>query len=188
MGATSWRHRHLKSVAIVVALALVTPPTASADGFDVVWLMTRVGGWSIHPVLSATIVVGLMLINYLLNLVVIGMPSAQALHVKVGAFSKDIAVYTLLAQLADRACAVGGFALSFLIIALAGPEGEQGLKVGFLVGVALNFVFSSVSVGLLALWYLRRRWGVEGPATAIALRAAVITNPAWAMILWFISR
>ncbi|MFY9570170.1 MAG: hypothetical protein WAV20_02050 [Blastocatellia bacterium] len=171
-----------------MVFVFVTPATASADGIDVVWFITRVGSSSIHPVLSAAIVVGLMLLNYLLNLVVIGMPATRALQVKFGALSKDLAVYTLLAQIADRVCAVGGLALSFLIVALMGPEGEQGLKVGFLLGVALNFVFSALAVGSLALWYLRRRWRVEGSAMVIAMRAAVITNPAWAMIPWFISR
>lgn len=173
--------------AIFAALSLLAPLAARADGIDVVWLVTRVGGWSAHPILSAVIMIGLMLINYLLNVVVIGMPSARSLHIKLGALLRDLAVFTLLAQTADRVGAVTGFLISFFFIDRAGLGAEQALKVGSLLGVALNFILSGLGVGLLALWYLRRRWGVEKRrAMAIMAGAVLITNPAWVMLPWFI--
>jgi hypothetical protein len=167
-----------------VALVLVTPVYVTADGIDVSWLLLRVGGWRAHPGLSMAIVVGLMLINYLLNLVVLGRSCVRFLQVKLGTLTKDLAAFTLLAQIADRAGAVAAFTLSFSIIGLAGFGAEQEVRAGLLLGVCLNFIFSGLAVGLLALWYLTRRWGVERrPARAIAVRTALITNPAWVMMI-----
>jgi len=63
--------------------------------------MTRVGGWRVHPVLSVAILLGLMLINYVLNLVVIGIPAARFLHMKVGALRRDLVLFTLFVQISS---------------------------------------------------------------------------------------
>jgi hypothetical protein len=190
MSRASGTRRFFTPLAIVVALVLVTPTSASADGVDIVWLITRVVGSRMHPALAAAMVVGLLIVNYVLNLVVLGMPAARFLQIKVGTLTKDLAGFTLLAQIADRACAVGTFFLSYFIIGLADIGGEQEVLAGIRLGIYLNFIFSGLAVGLLALWYLRRRWGVERRrARAIAVWTAVITNPAWAMMIqWFIAR
>jgi hypothetical protein len=135
-------------------------------------------------------VVGLLIVNYLLNFAVLGIPAARSLHIKPGTLAKDLAGFTLLAQVADRVCAVGAFLLSFFIVGLANVGGEQEVLAGILGGIYSNFVLSGLIVGLLALWYLRRRWGVERRrAIKIAVWTAVITNPAWAMLIqWFITR
>ena len=190
MGHVFGTRRVLASLAIVVAVVLVTPASASADGIDVVWLITRVGGWRVHPLLSVAMIVGLMAVNYLLNLVVLGRLAARSLQIKLGALTKDLVAFTLLAQIADRVGGIGAFLLSFSLIGFAGLGGEQETIAGLLVGVYLTFIFSGLAVGLLAFWYLRRRWGIElRRAKAIALWTAVITNPAWAMMIqWFIAR
>jgi hypothetical protein len=183
------KRRSLLVLAIIIAVLSLTPTTVNADGIDVLWLMTRVGGWRFHPALSLAILAGLMFINYGLNVVVIGIPSARVLNIRLGRLLRDLAVLTVLAQVADRASTIAGFSLSFPVVGLMGLGGEDALRVGFLVGVALNFVLSGLVIGLLALWYLRRRWGLERrPSRVIATVAGVITNPAWSMILWFISR
>lgn len=183
----SWTRKLLTPLAILVALVLFTPTTSHADGIDVVWLFSRVGGWRVHPVRSAAIVVGMMLINYLLNLVVLGTAAARFLQVRLGDLTKTLAAFTVLAQIADRAGALAGFLLSFSIVRLTGLGGEQELKADILVGVLLNFIFSGLAVALLALWFLIRRWGFERHrAMPIAVRTAVITNPAWVMIAWFV--
>jgi len=155
-----------------------------------VWLITRVGGPRLHPAVEVVIVVGLMTVNYLLNLVVLGMPAARFLQIKLRALAKDLAAFTLLAQVADRASAVGGFLLGSSIIGLADIRGEEEVLASIRLGIYLNFILSGLAVGLLALWYLRRRWGVERRrARSIAVWTAVLTNPAWAMMIqWFITR
>jgi hypothetical protein len=181
------RIRKVFTHAIVVALVLVLPASASADGIDIVWLITRVGGPRLHPALEVAIVVGLLIVNYLLNVVVLGIPASRFLQIKLRALRKDLAAFTLLAQVADRASAVGGFLLGSSIIEYTGPRGEQEVVAGLFAGVCLNFIFAGLAVGLLALWYLIRRWGVKRRrAIAIAVLTAVITNPAWVMMIQFI--
>lgn len=178
------RIQRVFTLAIVVVLVLVIPASTYADGIDIVWLITRVGGGSLHPAFELAIVVGLMTVNYLLNLVVLGITAARFLKIKLRALAKDLAAFTLLAQIADRASAVGGFLLGSSIIDLADIRGEQSVVAAVFVGVCLNFIFAGLSVGALALWYLIRRWGVKRRrAIAIAVLTAVITNPAWPMMI-----
>jgi hypothetical protein len=50
--------------------------------------------------------------------------------------------------------------------------------------LGLNFLFSGVAVGALALYFLRRPWLIPArQAWMIAGIAAVLTNPAWAIYL-----
>jgi len=185
----SANRRVLTPLAVFVTLGLITPTSASADGIDIIWLLTRVGGPRVHPALLSAMIVGLMIVNYLLNFLVLGLPAARFLQIKAGIFKKDLATFTLLAQIADRGSAVGAFFLSFLIIGFTGLGGEQHLQAGALVGMFLNLIISGIAVGLLAVWYLRRRWGVaRRKATSIAMWTALVTNPAWIMIIqWMFS-
>ena len=179
-----------RRVLIPIALLLVLLPatSANADGVDIVWLLTRVVGGGVHPALAVAMVVGLLIVNFLLNLVVLGLPAARSLQIKLAGLMKDLAGFTLLAQIADRACAVAGFLLSSSSIGLAGIGGEQEVIAAIFLGICLNFIFSGLAVGLLSLWYLRRRWGVERRrAIKIAVWTAVITNPAWVMMIPIVS-
>jgi hypothetical protein len=169
------------------AAILLAPPTACADGFDAVWFMTRVGEWEAHPGWSAAMLAALMAANYFLNLVIVGLPAALTLKVPVTTLLPGLIGFTLLGQVADRIGAVAALAMALPIADSFGVNGERSLALGFLAGIGLNFLFSGLAVGLLALWFLQRRWGVSRtPARAIAVVAAVVTNPAWAMGLWFL--
>jgi hypothetical protein len=87
---------------------LLAPSTASADGFDAVWFPTRIGGWNLHPGLSAAMLAAVMAANYILNLVVIGLPAARELEVRVTTLCSGLIAFTLLGQVADRIGAVAG--------------------------------------------------------------------------------
>src|SRR5438309_8781103 len=175
------------SLATTVILHSIPLSTASADGVDVVWLMTRVGGWRLHPALSVAMVVGLMLLNYALNVVFIGIPAARSSSIKKGVIARDLAGFTIIGQIADRIGALAGLIFSFAIMSIVGMEGEAALRTGFLAGAAANFILSGLAVGALAFWYLTRRWQVERRcAKVIALFAGLITNPGWVMIPWLI--
>jgi len=169
---------------------MVTPPATRADGIDIVWLITKVGGPGVHPLVSAFLIVGLLAINYLLNLVVLGIPAARALGTSVRTLSKALLGFTLLAQVADRISAVAGFFLGALASVLLDVKGEAGIVAFFWIGIVLNFVFSGLAVCFLALWYLLRKWQVKRRTSIrIAALTELITNPAWLiMIQWLISR
>ena len=148
--------RFLIALGIVAVLVLAVPKSASADGIDVLWLLSRVGGWRAHPILSAGILVGLMLINFLLNMLVLGIPTARSLHIQTSKLATDIAAFTLAAQVADRACAIAAFLLSYFIIG-AHVGGEEEIKQVIRFGIVLNFIFSGLAVFFIAYWYLTRR-------------------------------
>lgn len=169
-----------------LGMLLFFDTNARADGIDILPFLTRVGGWRFHPVISVALVVGLMLVNYLLNVMVIGLPSARASQTRPKKFARDLIGFTLLAQIADRVGAFAALMLGFFIIGVLGIKGESGIAKGALLAIVLNFVFSGLAIGFLALWYLRRRWGIpERPARVIAIAAGVITNPVWlAVYLW----
>jgi len=49
---------------------------------------------------------------------------------------------------------------------------------------AANLICSGIAVGALAIWFLRKRWLVSKALSwKIALAAAVLTNPAWALLI-----
>jgi|GEM_PF-3028442 len=165
---------------ICVAMLVFFSTNARADGIDVVPFLTRVGGWHVHPAISVGLMIGLMLVNYLVNVAVIGIPSAKASQTKLRVFARDLIGFTLLAQIADRLAAIAGLLVGLFIIDLIAIRGEQGLLKGALLGLALNFVFAGLAIGFLALWYARRRWGIsKRPSRVIAIAAGVITNPSW---------
>jgi len=175
---------------IVLTFILITPAAASADGIDLVWLITRVGGLGNNPMVEAALVVVLLAINYFLNLVVMGLPAARTLGTNVRTLAKALLGFTLLAQVADRISAVSGFLLGVLMSDLLGVQGEHGLVVAIWIGIVLNFAISGLAICLLALWYLLRKWRVRR-RTSIRLAAltGLITNPAWLMMIeWLVSR
>ncbi|HXU36778.1 MAG TPA: hypothetical protein VN937_10485 [Blastocatellia bacterium] len=179
------RATYLYRLVICLAMLVFLSTNARADGIDLVPFLTRVGGWRVHPVVSVGLVIGLMLVNYLVNLAVIAVPAARVSEIKFRTLARDLIGFTFLAQIADRVAAVAGLFIGLFIIDRSGVHGEEGLLKGFLVGIALNFVFAGVAIGFLAFRYLGHRWGIlKRPAIVIAIAAGVFTNPAWLMAVY----
>jgi hypothetical protein len=161
----------------VLLTIVLTPVYSFADGIDLAPFLTRVGKPLSIPGTMGVIAL-FMLANYVLNLFVIGLPAIRYGNVSFALVSRGMVSLTILGQLADR---VGGI-LATLAIGLVPiyslfDEWEWPL-------VILNFLFSGVAVGALALCYLRRRWGVSGRrGWPIAIAAAVLTNPVWMLFL-----
>jgi hypothetical protein len=178
------RQAHLNRCAICIVLLLCICTTVRADGIDVVPFMFRVG--RVHPAVAVAIVIGTMLVNYFLNVVVIGLPSARASHTRFSRFARDLIGFTLLAQIADRVGAFASLVLGFVLLWVLNIQGEAGIARGALIAIVLNFIFSGLAIGFLAMWYLKQRWGIpKRTAYVIAVAAGVITNPVWlAVYLW----
>jgi hypothetical protein len=128
------------------------------------------------------LLLALMTTNYALNLLVVGWPS-----VKMGApFSRvfgDLAVFTLLGQVADRLGAVVGPVIAGCIVAALNVTGSNALGLMFDIGIILNFVLSGVAIGFLVRHYVRRRWSLSGRGVlVVAVAAGVLTNPTWAIL------
>jgi sulfite exporter TauE/SafE len=59
-------------------------------------------------------------------------------------------------------------------------EGGKSLGYAFGIGAVLNFLLAGIAIGLVAQWYLRRRWALEGRwVTVLSVVTAVLTNPLW---------
>jgi hypothetical protein len=160
------------------------PAPVMADGLDVVAYLTRVPPVGSKPG-TIGIVAAMMVVNYALNFLVIGLPAIRVAFVRLHLVCTGLVVLTLLGQLADRVGALAAVLLAQPVADLLGLTGE-GAWAWPLLG--LNFLFSGVAVGVLAFYFLRRRWKVAGRASwVVAGAAAVFTNPAWAigLGLWF---
>src|ERR1700690_4199092 len=158
-------------------LCLESP--AHADNFDVGWFFTRVGGWRESPVRAIVMLGLLMLANYVLNVIVIGLP-AYKMGAPLRKVTWDLGGLTILGQVCDRAGALLGGLVG--VLAAFQVSGEEGLGRMVGVGILSSFVLSGTAVGLLTYYYLRKRWKlVGGWTTVVAIASAVLTNPAWAM-------
>ena len=156
-----------------------------ADGIDLVWYFTRTGNDQQSMISIFGTIALLMLANYALNFVVIGLPAIKVGAVRVRLIATGLVWLTLLGQLADR---VGALIAALLSDPLAAMLGLDGMESWILLLLVLNFLFSGIAIGVLAFYFLRRRWHIgRGISWAIACVAAIVTNPAWAIFsraLW----
>lgn len=168
-----------------LAILLIAPP-AFADGIDIVPALTWIGGEHSATV-TAGLLVFLMLVNYILNFIVIGIPAIEAGPASMRSVSVDLMFLTLLGQVADRLGEVAAllvllplsFLLHFLPFRLFIDPEAWGWQL-----VVLYFLFSGCAVCVLALLFLRRRWHVpKQTARLIAAAAAILTNPLWLILI-----
>ncbi|MFA6186902.1 MAG: hypothetical protein WC770_06815 [Phycisphaerae bacterium] len=154
-----------------------------ADGIDVVSYLARVGSSQESMIGIVVKVVLLMMVNYALNLAVIGFPAIKIGKVKSRTVVIGLIWLTLLGQIADRLGALLATPLAGELAWILGLRGEGNW---FWTLIGQNFLFSGIAVGALAFYFVRMRWCVgTGPSWAIVIAAAIITNPAWAIIyLW----
>jgi hypothetical protein len=158
------------------------PSSARADGIDIGWFLTRVGGWRHNPMLSAALALTLLAFNFALNLLVIGKPATPAWTENRSALAIHMVAFTLIAQVVDRLCGLVGLFLGMALVSAFGARGETVLGAGFTAGLGFNFALSGTGVALPAHQYMTRLWKTPSPrARTIALRAGLITNPAWAI-------
>jgi hypothetical protein len=141
-----------------------------------------------------TVLVIIMLANYILNFIVIGLPAVLLVSSRIKTVSVGLIVLTVFGQVADR---LGAFAAIFVampfmaLFSLFIRSPVPGLdNPAFGYGLfAANLFCSGIAVGLLAWWFLRKRWSVPRSSSwKIALAAAVLTNPAWILLVprtWF---
>jgi hypothetical protein len=163
----------------VTASILVGGSTARADGLDVTTYLSRVPGWHRAPLQALFLLCVLMALNYLLNLLVLGVPAIK-MGAKAGSVALGLVTFTLLGQVADRIGAVVGPLVGGAIVWALHVGGRKSLGYGFSIGFFLNFILSGVVIGLLAQWYLRRRWALEGHRVAVlSVITGVLTNPLW---------
>jgi hypothetical protein len=161
---------------------LLLPSIANADGIDLVAYFSRVPTDDIRTALFVGLV--LMIANYILNYIVVGSFVAGRTSLGTQQIALSLVSLTILGQVADRIGAVIAGISAGPVSNLLGISGEGGW---FLPLLGLNFIFSGIMVGMLVYTFGRRKWNLaKNQSRAAAFLAAVLTNPAWAIGLWFI--
>ena len=91
---------------------------------------------------------------------------------------------TLLGQVADRLGAVLAGALAGVVASALGLHGEGSWLIPLL---ALNLAFSGLAIAALVFVFGRLVWSLSlGQSAGLCVAAGILTNPAWAMGLWFL--
>ncbi len=171
----------LAGIAIGTLLIAVAFASSLSGGVDISYLTRVQGSKTVLHIVSG--VVFFVVANYLLNLLVVGLPASRLGPTALPSVAIGLVWLTILGQVFDRISAVlAGFGAA----PLARAVGASGDGAWWLSLLALNWVLSGLGVVALAFLFLRRRWGVTKRASwVLALTAGVFTNPAWAFALWF---
>ena len=165
--------RRCRQVALSVGLVAVVSSSASADVGDVLAIITHVptqpGLW---PTLR--LVASLMLVNYGVNLVVIGVPLAIIRPIRLWHVLLPVAWLTVVLQLVDRIAV-----LIFFVLAVIVP----GLSTSETLLTSALFVFTGVILGAVVYGFLRWQSRLGGRASAaVGTAAGVVSNPLWGFI------
>jgi hypothetical protein len=166
----------------LVILAGLWPAAAQADGIDLVTYFSRAPTESIALALPAVAL--LMLANYGLNFLVLGLPACRFGGLEKKRVAYSLIWLTLLGQAADRLGAVLAGFLAGVVASALRLEGEGSW---FIPLLALNFAFSGLAIAALVFVFGRLVWSLSlGQSAGLSVAAGVLTNPAWAMGLWFL--
>ena len=175
----------MKRICFLSSIVFLLTSSARADGIDLVPYLTRVGGYGHSFYYIAAMVLVFMVVNYLLNFLVIGLPLIRLGSISATTVATGLIAFTLLGQIADRAGAVLAGLLTAPITAIFRLQGEGAWVAPLII---LNFLCSGIAIVALALYFLRRRWRIPPRLSwIIALAAGLLTNPAWVIGLWFIT-
>jgi len=162
---------------------LAAPATARADGIDLSWFGSSLGGSPEHLIRTASIVFLLLAFNYVLNWIIIGLPVIGTRAVPSAFVLTDLIGFTLVAQVVDIFASMVGFVLGALL-SVVFANGETQIVVALYLGLALDLILAGVGLALLARLFMARRWNTPPQvARRIAWRTAIFTNPAWAIAL-----
>lgn len=171
----------LRQSTAAIALCALCPALGYADGIDLIAYFSRT---PCENALGALPVAALlMLANYGLNYVAIGVPVLKISQRPARQVSRDLIWLTLLGQIADRLGAVLAGLLTTPVMNMFGLKGE-GAWAAPLLG--MNFFFSAISIAIIVFAFAWRKWELPLRHSAwVSIAAGLVTNPAWSMGLWF---
>jgi hypothetical protein len=174
--------------AIAIFCVAACSPSADADGLNSSYFV-RFDSLDHSWTYFWTVLTVIMIVNYALNFAVIGAPAILWTSARAKSVALGLIILTMLGQVADR---IGAYAAVFLSMPIAGifsalfPSQSDGLdSPAFIYSLfAGNLICSGIAVGALAIWFLRKRWSApKALSWKIALAAAVLTNPAWVLLI-----
>ena len=167
-------------LSLALFAAVWSPVVCYADGIDVVRYFTRVGRHDSVFVIAGLIVL-LMVVNFLLNFLFIGLPAMGFGKIAFKAMAQHMIAVTLLGQIADR---VGAYLATLGAEPVADWFGIKGEGSWYMPLVVLNYLFSGLAIAVLTLCFCRLKWKLAGLKSLVVVASAtVFTNPAYLMIL-----
>jgi hypothetical protein len=159
---------------------LLWPSTAHADGIDIAWFLTRVGGWRQSPFRAVLLIGAIAAANYLLNMLVVVLPAVLS-GAPVKRAALDVIGFTFIAQVADRAGMVA-YSLTVYTLDVFMHVVSKDLGEAVIFVLAANFFTSGILLWFLARHYCLKRWNLpRRRSVAISWAAAILTNPSWAI-------
>ena len=164
----------------VLAICCIWPHAVIADGIDLVAYFSRTPYENV--LIAIPVVLLIMLANYGLNFLVIGLPAKRLGSIALRRISLSLIWLTILGQVADRIGALLAGVLADPVVDLLGLSGEGAWAIPLL---GLSFIFSALSIALLAFSFAKYKWNLSMKhSLCISAAAGILTNPAWAMGLW----
>jgi hypothetical protein len=162
---------------------LVYPCIAFADTVDIVWFIARVGDKKNIPY-TLFLVFVLAAANYLLNLIIIGVPVLRKGVVPKSKIFLSLIPLTVMGQVVDRLGIIIGVAFLPVLKIFGLPS--EGLGPAISHTIYVNFISSGILFGFLVFYFLKKIWGLSGKdSRPIAIVSAIIANPALSMALWY---
>lgn len=175
------RNRHYRIIVASVFFSLVLwVSSARADGIDIAWFITRVGGWHRSP-LRAVLLIGVLAVaDYLLNMLVIVLPAVLS-GARVGRAALDMVSFTIIAQVADRAGMLV-YSLVVYLLDIVAHVVVKDIGMAALCILAANLVTSGILIWFMTMYVCCSRWGLSRRRGMLISRtAAIFTNPSWAI-------
>jgi hypothetical protein len=174
----------IRIFALALLFVMTSSSVARADGLDPAYFI-RFDVIEHSWTYICTVLTIIMVVNYLLNFAVIGVPAILRASVPAKRVALGLILLTILGQVADRLGSIAGLFLAMPLSALVSifvSSSDRALSspaFGYSV-LASNLICSGFAVGGLALFFLRRRWSVaKSLSWKVAIAAALLTNPAW---------
>lgn len=169
--------KRLLIIIIVMAMALMGGSRYSYADYSMfpIFVHFNMNDHSFMVVVLLTLL--LMFINYVWNLIVIGLPAVYLCSAPYKIVVSDLAILTFLGQVGNVICMVPAMVISAIFFNATLGFNASGSYTSFLIS---NFLFSSIAFGLVAFLFLRNSWGASvRKSHVIAIFAGFLCNPVW---------
>jgi hypothetical protein len=179
------RARSSSRITLALFALLALGGAARADGIDIgAWVLQLPSMWGPGAVLG--FIVLSLLIDYGLNLVVIGLLAQHWSGLANRRIARDLVPYTLWAQVADRA----GALLSVFVAAGMDHWLDHSSEAYFVVPLFVTkIVLSAILIAFVVWRFARKRWSLSrGRSAILCVAGGVLTNPGLGMIaaIWLL--
>ncbi len=173
-------YKSMVNFRLILICVLVNSDISRADGIDLTQLFMHTSrSYSSNAV--AGIILLSMVVNYILNLIVIGVPAHKFLNLTKKRAVIDTIWITIIGQATDRLGAILGLIISSLIAYAIGASSlDEWGRVAYITIPISTWIAISVSIWVFAKIVWKKKGFKVG---LISLAAGFLTNPIWASLI-----